>query len=402
MDNFLWLLWLPFRRSQHIVMERGLKRPEPIYFIGVLICKVIRHLASRSEKSISRLRGITCINKWYKWCWFAVGTAPKSSAAESKTRPGSRRWERRSTPILCQTHSSDRGTRTLQKHPFAGYSPAGLLILTIKYTSELLFCCEKPKYASLPPKIVRHDRTMEQIVFPVPNICEYLTEESKVRVFTSTERDDQGSKVNHFFQQFDDLYNEMWWQKKMRSTPAFFSNETRTSSHHRHHPNSDDLSCPVDSVFVDNVALFWVAKHISLWGSISFNLAVLVNIAVALFYPFGDDEDEGTCSCLNSQVFCMCPMFSLLWLFLCFVGVLPPFLSVLLWVAVVISTSVLFILPRRGGILAFLITVILRSIYTIGLGPTLLLLGATNVRLESFRLAAERVDAKLASEWTKA
>ena len=66
-------------------------------------------------------------------------------------------------------------------------------------------------------QIVRHDRTMEQIVFPVPNICEYLTEESKMRVFTTTERDDQGSKVNDFFQQFDNLYNEMRWQKKIRS-----------------------------------------------------------------------------------------------------------------------------------------------------------------------------------------
>ncbi|XP_066541868.1 inositol 1,4,5-trisphosphate receptor type 2 [Hoplias malabaricus] len=167
-------------------------------------------------------------------------------------------------------------------------------------------------------EIVRHDRSMEQIVFPVPSICAYLTEESKVRVFTTTERDDQGSKVNHFFQQFEDLYNEMWWQKKMRN----------------------------------NVALFWISKHISLWGSISFNLAVLINLAVALFYPFGDDEDE---------------------------GVLPPFLSVLLWIAVAVSTSMLFILPRRGGILAFLVTVILRSIYTIGLGPTLLLLGAANL-----------------------
>lgn len=62
---------------------------------------------------------------------------------------------------------------------------------------------------------------MEQIVFPVPNICEYLTEESKVRVFTSTERDDQGSKVNDFFQQFDNLYNEMRWQKKIRSKPLY-------------------------------------------------------------------------------------------------------------------------------------------------------------------------------------
>uniref|UniRef100_A0A8C2FZL7 Inositol 1,4,5-trisphosphate receptor n=1 Tax=Cyprinus carpio TaxID=7962 RepID=A0A8C2FZL7_CYPCA len=166
--------------------------------------------------------------------------------------------------------------------------------------------------------IVRHDRTMEQIVFPVPNICEYLTEESKVRVFTTTERDDQGSKVNDFFQQFDDLYNEMRWQKKIRN----------------------------------NAPLFWVSKHISLWGSISFNLAVLINLAVALFYPFGDDGDEGE---------------------------LPSFLSILLWVAVVVSTFTLFVLPPRGGILVFLVTVIFRSIYTLGLGPTLLLLGAANL-----------------------
>ena len=58
---------------------------------------------------------------------------------------------------------------------------------------------------------------MEQIVFPVPNICEYLTAESKSRVFNTTERDDQGSKVNDFFQQFDNLYNEMRWQKKIQS-----------------------------------------------------------------------------------------------------------------------------------------------------------------------------------------
>uniref|UniRef100_A0A671RHD7 Inositol 1,4,5-trisphosphate receptor n=1 Tax=Sinocyclocheilus anshuiensis TaxID=1608454 RepID=A0A671RHD7_9TELE len=128
----------------------------------------------------------------------------------------------------------------------------------------------------------------------------------------------RGSKVNDFFQQFDDLYNEMRWQKKIRN----------------------------------NAPLFWVSKHISLWGSISFNLAVLINLAVALFYPFGDDGDE---------------------------GVLPPFLSILLWVAVVVSTFTLFVLPPRGGILAFLVTVIFRSIYTLGLGPTLLLLGAANL-----------------------
>uniref|UniRef100_A0A7M4FYF6 Inositol 1,4,5-trisphosphate receptor n=1 Tax=Crocodylus porosus TaxID=8502 RepID=A0A7M4FYF6_CROPO len=117
------------------------------------------------------------------------------------------------------------------------------------------------QYTHLYSQIVRHDRTMEQIVFPVPNICEFLTRESKSRVLNTTERDEQGSKVNDFFQQTEDLYNEMKWQKKIRNNPA----------------------------------LFWFSRHISLWGSISFNLAVFINLAVALFYPFGDDGDEGKC-----------------------------------------------------------------------------------------------------------
>uniref|UniRef100_A0A673WBI2 Inositol 1,4,5-trisphosphate receptor n=1 Tax=Salmo trutta TaxID=8032 RepID=A0A673WBI2_SALTR len=162
-------------------------------------------------------------------------------------------------------------------------------------------------------EIVRHDRTMEQIVFPVPNICEYLTEESKTRVFTTTERDDQGSKVNDFFTQFDDLYNEMRWQKKIRN----------------------------------NLALFWFSRHISLWGSISFYLAVLVNVAVALFYPFGDDGDEGEMS-------------------------YSKFLFIRDSLKYIMSSSAWSVRP-------FLVSVILRSIYTLGLGPTLLLLGAANL-----------------------
>uniref|UniRef100_A0A669QCL7 Inositol 1,4,5-trisphosphate receptor n=1 Tax=Phasianus colchicus TaxID=9054 RepID=A0A669QCL7_PHACC len=167
-------------------------------------------------------------------------------------------------------------------------------------------------------EIVRHDRTMEQIVFPVPNICEFLTRESKSRVFNTTERDEQGSKVNDFFQQTEDLYNEMKWQKKIRNNPL----------------------------------LFWFSRHISLWGSISFNLAVFINLAVALFYPFGDDGDEGT---------------------------LSPLISVLLWIAVALCTAMLFFISKPVGIRPFLVSVILRSIYTIGLGPTLILLGAANL-----------------------
>ncbi|KAF7642493.1 hypothetical protein LDENG_00256960 [Lucifuga dentata] len=67
-------------------------------------------------------------------------------------------------------------------------------------------------------EIVRLDRTMEQIVFPVPNICEFLTQESKLRVYYTTERDEQGSKINDFFLRSEDLFNEMNWQKKLRGS----------------------------------------------------------------------------------------------------------------------------------------------------------------------------------------
>ncbi|MEE6493007.1 hypothetical protein FKM82_016698 [Ascaphus truei] len=66
-------------------------------------------------------------------------------------------------------------------------------------------------------EIVRLDRSMEQIVFPVPYICKFLTEETKHRVFTTTEQDDQGSKVSDFFDQSCFLHNEMEWQRKLRS-----------------------------------------------------------------------------------------------------------------------------------------------------------------------------------------
>ena len=76
------------------------------------------------------------------------------------------------------------------------------------------------KIVAIPPispfQIVRHDRTMEQIVFPIPEICEYITEETKHKVFTTAERDDQGSKVADFFERHEDMFSEMKWQKKLR------------------------------------------------------------------------------------------------------------------------------------------------------------------------------------------
>lgn len=58
---------------------------------------------------------------------------------------------------------------------------------------------------------------MERIVFPIPEICEYLTKETKNSIFKLAERDEQGSKVADFFNKHNEMFNEMKWQKKLRS-----------------------------------------------------------------------------------------------------------------------------------------------------------------------------------------
>nr|XP_034962479.1 inositol 1,4,5-trisphosphate receptor type 1 isoform X1 [Zootoca vivipara] len=166
-------------------------------------------------------------------------------------------------------------------------------------------------------EIVRSDRTMEQIVFPVPSICEFLTKESKLRVYYTTERDEQGSKINDFFMRSEDLFNEMNWQKKLRAQHI----------------------------------LYWCSRNMSFWSSISFNLAVLMNLLVAFFYPFKGVKG----------------------------GTLEPHLSGLLWTAMLISFAIVVALPKPHGIRALIASTILRLIFSVGLQPTLFLLGAFNV-----------------------
>ncbi|XP_060544249.1 inositol 1,4,5-trisphosphate receptor type 1 isoform X4 [Pantherophis guttatus] len=166
-------------------------------------------------------------------------------------------------------------------------------------------------------EIVRSDRTMEQIVFPVPSICEFLTKESKLRVYYTTERDEQGSKINDFFMSSEDLFNEMNWQKKLRAQHI----------------------------------LYWCSRNMSFWSSISFNLAVLMNLLVAFFYPFKGIKG----------------------------GTLEPHLSGLLWTAMLISLAIVIALPKPHGIRALIASTILRLIFSVGLQPTLFLLGAFNV-----------------------
>jgi hypothetical protein len=90
------------------------------------------------------------------------------------------------------------------------------------------------------------------VVFPVPQLCEFLTNEKKQKVFLTCEQDQQGSKVKDFFEKFPEIFEEMKWQRKLRHQPT----------------------------------LYWFSSHMSLWSDISFNFAVLINILVAVFYPF--------------------------------------------------------------------------------------------------------------------
>ncbi|XP_014243514.1 inositol 1,4,5-trisphosphate receptor [Cimex lectularius] len=172
-------------------------------------------------------------------------------------------------------------------------------------------------------EIVRHDRTLEQIVFPIPEICEYITHETKVKVLHTAERDDQGSKVSDFFERSDDMFNEMKWQKKLRGQPA----------------------------------LFWVSSYMSLWSNVLFNCAVLINLIVAFFYPFTDTVPK-----------------------------LGAHLSGLIWAVMLISAAIVITLPRESGIRTLVASTILRMIFSAGPEPTLWLLGTLTVFLKGIHL----------------
>ena len=103
-------------------------------------------------------------------------------------------------------------------------------------------------------EVLRSDRNLEQIVFPIPEICEYLTEETKIKVRNTAERDDQGSKLTDFFEKTDDMFKEMKWQKKLQYIPT----------------------------------LFRVSSLMSTWSKAVFACSLFINVTVASFYPFQD------------------------------------------------------------------------------------------------------------------
>ncbi|XP_012156517.1 inositol 1,4,5-trisphosphate receptor isoform X2 [Ceratitis capitata] len=210
-----------------------------------------------------------------------------------------------------------------------------------KELAALLKACEDPQASNFDAKmsqalmyyathtaqieIVRNDRTLEQIVFPIPEICEYLTTDTKIKILNTAERDDQGSKVADFFDKAEEMFNEMKWQKKLRGQPF----------------------------------LFWVSSYMSLWSNILFNCVVVINLIVAFFYPFDNTVPE-----LSSHI------------------------SLLFWAILLFSLAIVVTLPRESGIRTLIGSVILRSIFLIGPESTLCLLGVVTVTLKSVHIVS--------------
>ncbi|KAF7643810.1 hypothetical protein LDENG_00232740 [Lucifuga dentata] len=62
-----------------------------------------------------------------------------------------------------------------------------------------------------------------------------------------------------------------------------------------------------------------------------------------------------------------------------FSGTLEPHLSALLWAAMLVSLAIVIMLPQPHGVRALIASTILRLIFSVGLEPTLFLLGAFNL-----------------------
>ena len=105
-------------------------------------------------------------------------------------------------------------------------------------------------------EIVRKDGTVERIVFPIPEICEYLTDITKHEVREHSELDEQGSKVTDFFAKTEEMYEEMKWQKKLRSNPP----------------------------------LYWVSGKAIGWKHITQVCSLCINLILACYYPYQNAE----------------------------------------------------------------------------------------------------------------
>ncbi|KAL7671241.1 hypothetical protein ACOME3_006142 [Neoechinorhynchus agilis] len=165
-------------------------------------------------------------------------------------------------------------------------------------------------------EIIRQDKTLEPIVFPVPPLCRYLTSEKKKRVRNMCEQDEKGSKVSDFFSRFGEMYEEMKWQRKLRNQRA----------------------------------LYWFSSHMFLWSDIAFHLSLYINMIIAIFYPFKPYREP-----------------------------LHPHVSLSLWLLLAVLLYSVALKLSKHLLRMLSIVAVVRSIYSIGIIPTLWFLGVLNV-----------------------
>merc|ERR1719300_571913 len=114
-------------------------------------------------------------------------------------------------------------------------------------------------------EIVRSDSSIEQIVFPVPEVCQFLKEESKKKFYLNAEEDDEGYRASYFLRECDGLIDEIHWQKYLQKQPF----------------------------------LYFLSNFSQIWLSFIFWLSIGINIIVVQFYPFGDTTFEFAVSVLG-------------------------------------------------------------------------------------------------------
>uniref|UniRef100_A0A913HZP3 Inositol 1,4,5-trisphosphate receptor n=1 Tax=Strongyloides stercoralis TaxID=6248 RepID=A0A913HZP3_STRER len=119
-------------------------------------------------------------------------------------------------------------------------------------------CLQYYKEHTAQIEIVREDRNLERVVFPIYDICLYLTPETQNYIYMNTERDNQGSKVTGFFEKWEHLYNEMKWQRKLENRKI----------------------------------LSLITQLLPLWERLSLFFAILINFVIGLYYPIGSNQEE--------------------------------------------------------------------------------------------------------------
>jgi hypothetical protein len=169
---------------------------------------------------------------------------------------------------------------------------------------------------------------MERVVFPIHPICSYLTPSTKNNIFINTERDAQGSKVTGFFDKWKTLYEEMCWQRKLQDRPIL-------------------SAC---------------TRRLRFWGRMAFFNAVLINIVLALCYPFNSAASVQGINLSNPFVYAS--LFAA---------------CVHLYVSWENSGKFAMSLPSQAGIFALLISMTLFNMALFGIVPTLYFIGVIQV-----------------------